>query len=173
MVVLPSRSWDIRPLTVETRRCSETLEPSTKLYTPVFKRAGVVNAEELLLHIFLLEVRATVQWCPGMRCSTKFGIYWHCSAASVTLGLCLLVLWWWFLCLVTFVLCLIWIGKNQILCCFTDWIQKLPHRVTEYRKCFSNKVSVSAKALVTRLLSKVLPVVSLAYFYWRECEMSF
>jgi len=60
MVVLPSRSWDIRPLTVEPERCSEMLEPSTKLYTPVFKRAGV-NAEELLLHIFLLEVRATVQ----------------------------------------------------------------------------------------------------------------
>jgi hypothetical protein len=54
--------------------------------------------------------------------------------------------------------------KNQILYCFTDLIEKLPHGLTEYRKCFSNKVSVSAKALVTRLLCKALPVVSLAYF---------
>jgi len=145
MVVLPSRSWDIRPLTLEPKGCSETLETSRKLYTPVFKRAGVVNAEELLLPIFLLEVHATVQWSRGIRCSTKFGIYWHCSAAPVILGLCLLVLWWGILCLVTFVLCLIWIGKNQILCCFTDWIQKLPHRVTEYRKCFSKKVSVQQR----------------------------
>jgi hypothetical protein len=123
--------------------------------------------------IFPLKVRASLQWSPGMRCSTKFGVYWHCSAASLLLGLCLQVLWWRILCLITLVLCLIWIEKNHILYCFTDLIQKLPHRVTEYRKWFSNKVSVSAKALVTRLLCKALPVVSLAYFDWCEREMSF
>jgi hypothetical protein len=54
MVILSSRSWDIRPLTVEPRRCSETMEPSAEWYTPVPQRTGVVNAEELLLHIFIL-----------------------------------------------------------------------------------------------------------------------
>lgn len=71
--------------------------------------------------IFLLEVRATLQWSPGMRCSTKFGIYWHCSAASVILGLCLLVLWWRILCLITFVLCLIWIEKIRFFTASLIW----------------------------------------------------
>lgn len=118
---------------------------------------------------FLLEVCAAVQCSPGMSCSSKFGICWHCSDVRPVFT----VLCWRILFLITFVLCLIWIEKNQILCCFSDFIQKLPHRVTGHRKCFSIKVSVSAKALVHSLLCMVLPVVSLAYFDWCECEMSF
>ena len=72
--------------------------------------------------IFLLELHATVQWSPGMRCSTKSGIFWHCSAPSVISALYLLVLWWRILCLIAFVLCLIWIEKkNQIFTASLLW----------------------------------------------------